>query len=384
MNVLYLLCDMIYLFSILLGISHGFLMDSSTDHPITTNNTLAQYGVSTQIGSIQMELQKLNQAYNSLTLKFSQLETQVRQQEMQLALKETQLIQQEIQLTAQQTKLQNQITKLNEQDKTLSQHQHQLAIKNTELAAIKHQLGGHSIDIINITKQTIDLSSTTEIQKELTHNLTLEINDIQLGIEAETIRKGNDIYAIQKQLASIELEIVNASNKTEECDSVNIEQSNLIDAVSKNITLQEENFRLVTARNQVAFQVSLQQQWFNITGKGQIIKMDSVDLNKGGDYNPSDGVFTCTVPGTYVFQLTELTDHGKHLELEMMKNNNRVAATYARNDNYYNSGSNSCITELVAGDRVFVRVYVTDSGTGNILFGLRFTTFSGFLLFPSQ
>ncbi|XP_033914366.1 complement C1q-like protein 2 [Acipenser ruthenus] len=104
-------------------------------------------------------------------------------------------------------------------------------------------------------------------------------------------------------------------------------------------------------------------------------------INLGNSYNPSTGIFTAFVKGTYYFSFTVFLNSNSKMFTSLMKNKDRVVSVW---DNYSpdsnDSGSNTAIVQLEVGDNVYVKLYeerqIYDDGTG-------YTSFCGFLLFPS-
>jgi len=115
-------------------------------------------------------------------------------------------------------------------------------------------------------------------------------------------------------------------------------------------------------------------------GDNQVIIFDWIHTNVGNDYNPYTGVFTCRVPGLYVFYVHTLAKPGKQLETTISKNLNIMAYTYAFDKEYYSSGSNMAVLDLQKGDTVLIRSYeAVHSHTGAVI-DFKYTSFSGFLI----
>ena len=99
--------------------------------------------------------------------------------------------------------------------------------------------------------------------------------------------------------------------------------------------------------------------------------------NIGGHYNTSTGIFTCKYPGIYVFALHIVKNFGSDSAYcDIRKNGSNVVKAYTlSHSNGYYSTTNSVVMHLVHGDKVDL------GGCSPIasLYGLKYTTFSGFL-----
>ena len=115
-------------------------------------------------------------------------------------------------------------------------------------------------------------------------------------------------------------------------------------------------------------------------GDNQVIIFDRVQTNVGNDYNPRTGVFTCRVPGLYVFYVHTLAEPGKHLETTISKNLNNMAYTYAFDKEYFSSGSNMAVMDLQVGDTVLIRSHGDQHDHAGSVIDASYTSFSGFLI----
>lgn len=109
-----------------------------------------------------------------------------------------------------------------------------------------------------------------------------------------------------------------------------------------------------------------------------------VITNLGGGYNPTNGVFTAPVSGTYVFFTTVVSWGDESISTDIVLNGNSQVRTFAESrgflyseQNVYQTGTNLVSLQLQVGDRVWVRKY---SGTGSIVLPIPMHTFSGYLL----
>ncbi|XP_060076588.1 uncharacterized protein LOC132556209 [Ylistrum balloti] len=129
---------------------------------------------------------------------------------------------------------------------------------------------------------------------------------------------------------------------------------------------------------QVAFQAKLDNSQLTI-GNSQTIKFHAVDFNLGDAYNHQTGVFTCLIPGTYMFHLTMVVDLGKYAQFYLVKNGHDFGRLFVGNQNHTGSSSTSSLIELEAQDNVWIESTTVHS-TGNVM-KYSWSYFSGVLLF---
>ena len=102
---------------------------------------------------------------------------------------------------------------------------------------------------------------------------------------------------------------------------------------------------------------------------------NSVILNVGNGYNPSTGVFTSPVAGTYVFYVTAVEYDKQFLRVDIALNSVSKVRTYSYSDAAYKTGTNMVVLNLQKGDSVWVK---HSSGTGYHTHSVPLTTFTGF------
>ncbi|XP_076447127.1 uncharacterized protein LOC143284309 [Babylonia areolata] len=114
-------------------------------------------------------------------------------------------------------------------------------------------------------------------------------------------------------------------------------------------------------------------------GRSQHLVFDLVKHQTGGDnYNKTTGIFTAPTTGTYAFFVTvqrNNPDEDMCLEASVMKNSYSLITTATACPPGFSAASNTGVTWLRAGDKV----YVATKNSGSVL-GFVHTTFSGMKL----
>ena len=115
---------------------------------------------------------------------------------------------------------------------------------------------------------------------------------------------------------------------------------------------------------------------------GGIISFPNVITNNGGNYNPTDSVFTCPLDGTYYFAFSVYTGRlvdpamtGVHIQRDDL----RLSEGYCSNpgaDPIWIQCGTSAVLNCNMGQRVFVSTAYTQT---QVYSSLR-STFSGFLI----
>ncbi|XP_078316992.1 uncharacterized protein LOC111103840 isoform X1 [Crassostrea virginica] len=100
-------------------------------------------------------------------------------------------------------------------------------------------------------------------------------------------------------------------------------------------------------------------------------------LNVGNGYNPSTGVFTSPVAGTYVFYVTAVEYSKQYLQVDIVQNSVSMVKLLGDDHADFQTGTNMVVLNLQKGDRVWVRHV---SGKGYWSASVPATTFTGFLI----
>ncbi|XP_038079091.1 collagen alpha-1(X) chain-like [Patiria miniata] len=103
-------------------------------------------------------------------------------------------------------------------------------------------------------------------------------------------------------------------------------------------------------------------------------------LLPGTTFDLETGTFTCSVPGTYVFMFSVLKNSNSgSFNIHLVKNNHKVISTYGQ-ANQRGQLSGSAVLVLQRGDTVHVTMY----GRAYSDSTYKYTSFSGFLLYPES
>ncbi|KAK3086041.1 hypothetical protein FSP39_012534, partial [Pinctada imbricata] len=110
----------------------------------------------------------------------------------------------------------------------------------------------------------------------------------------------------------------------------------------------------------------------------QRIVYDKVITNTGNAYNKTTGIFTCPVPGTYVFTWSTMSEsYKKSCHASIYHNGHKLMMThsYENNNGYHEVASNTMVLSLKVNELVWIG---TSSGT--YCYGYPYTGFSGWKL----
>ncbi|XP_034394868.1 complement C1q-like protein 2 [Cyclopterus lumpus] len=143
---------------------------------------------------------------------------------------------------------------------------------------------------------------------------------------------------------------------------------------------------LTGGKPQVAFSAALRE-----SGSGDIgpfttstpLKYKKVFSNTGNSYNPSTGVFTALVGGTYFFRFSMFNNLSppSNSVVSLKKNSELLASVWDTSGTDSNDmGSNAVVIDLQVGDNVYVELHATRRVYDD---GMNYNTFGGFLLFTA-
>ena len=110
--------------------------------------------------------------------------------------------------------------------------------------------------------------------------------------------------------------------------------------------------------NHVAFKAHLSQAVIS-PGENQRIVYDDVQLNLGGGYHAHLGGFVAPINGTYLFSVAVCSIGNHYIVLDLVKNDVMIGRVLAGDTVYNDCSSETTISELTAGDEVFVQHHST-------------------------
>ena len=118
---------------------------------------------------------------------------------------------------------------------------------------------------------------------------------------------------------------------------------------------------------------------------GDIVTFQETSTNINNHFNLATSIFTCFVPGTYIFSFSIGKYKNGEFFVRLMQNGNPMASAHLRSDftSNYDMSSNTVILNLVIGDQVWLEFYHAD---GCEIYGggyHRCTSFSGYLLYEN-
>mgnify|MGYP000123813995 CR=1 FL=1 len=134
----------------------------------------------------------------------------------------------------------------------------------------------------------------------------------------------------------------------------------------------------LSEESRVAFFAYITDHLHNL-GELQDIVFDHAVTNIGDGYNQNHGVFVAPIAGTYVLTATLVSGGGSNTWGHFVVNGVTLAKFDLHNENNEQS-TQTVIVDMYAGDDVSVQ----STKLGGGISGDRYSSFSGFLLYPAD
>ncbi|XP_063425921.1 uncharacterized protein LOC134709701 [Mytilus trossulus] len=223
---------------------------------------------------------------------------------------------------------------------------------NTSLSYIQNKERTECDNLINNTK--IKLINETE------HAIIQFVSKIRSYVSKTTTAIQTEVLRRYKNMSS-DVDAISASTSAILGSRVN----QMVQKIS-NLELEVEQM--------IAFFATLSE---NTPQNGEIIIFDNITTNSGNGYSATEGLFTAPIDGLYSIHCSFLVVNG-YINVELMRNNNKIGRGYAAGGRHENTGSIFVTTDLKEGDEVYCHKLLNYS-TG-IIRGDLYTTFSGYIL----
>ncbi|XP_062567984.1 uncharacterized protein LOC134230236 isoform X2 [Saccostrea cucullata] len=209
------------------------------------------------------------------------------------------------------------------------------------LTDLKIEVRYLSVTLLDLNKHYL------EIDKRISDNIQEKYEQLSLTLNTSVEDLTNDIMAANNTMVKSVSDLKDSQSSIE----------NSITSKPKNVGFSAS----VTSPNS---------SW----NRGTLV-FSTVITNEGNGYNPSNGIFTAPVDGTYVFFVNVQSYYRKTIYAAIVLNGATKVKTMAHN-NYNDAGPNMVVLNIKKGDAVWVRY---SSGQGYYSSG-SITTFSGFLI----
>lgn len=110
----------------------------------------------------------------------------------------------------------------------------------------------------------------------------------------------------------------------------------------------------------IAFFAELSNDMVN-PSSGQTVVFDQILTNVGNAYNPSTGIFTAPLPGTYHFNVVlsspENRDGAHYMHFFLLQNGRKIAYLFLdHNTDYWIHTSSSAVVQAMKGDQFWLSV----------------------------
>ncbi|XP_078315775.1 uncharacterized protein LOC111103845 [Crassostrea virginica] len=274
----------------------------------------------------------------------------------------------------------------------------QIELLKVENAALKNKTNADKTEIMLLKEKLVNISNTlTDIKVEVRY-LSITV----FGMNDDFTKIDEKFQELENSTKEIETELrVNVKRNAVTLSELETRHLTLIDdlknttsSIQADIGDYETNQLKILATisslelfriNQTLSKCDLKQKVAFTAGvssasttwnSGALIFSKAI-LNVGNGFNPSTGVFTSPVAGTYVFYVSALEYSKQHLQVDIVLNSVSKVKLVGDSDAAYQTGTNMVVLNLQKGDSVWVKhVY----GKGYWSTSVPATTFSGFLI----
>ena len=122
---------------------------------------------------------------------------------------------------------------------------------------------------------------------------------------------------------------------------------------------------------------------------GEVITFDKILTNVNNHFNPSTNLFTCHIPGTYVFMFSVGSYKDVAVHVHLVKNGHHIVSAHSRSnydDNYddnYDQNTNGAVLNLQVGDQIWLSFHSINNQQVASSKANTCTTLSGYLLYEN-
>ncbi|XP_061176740.1 spindle assembly abnormal protein 6-like isoform X4 [Saccostrea echinata] len=239
-----------------------------------------------------------------------------------------------------------------------------------------------SVTLLDLNKHTLEIDKKfPEMIEEKYEQISLRLNTSVESLNSDIMTTNKTMLKSMSDLEHSQIIIQNSIsvdiNKTLDELMAEVKQSKYDQLQLSSTVSSLEVFRMNLTNNifgkKVVFSATMTSS--DTSWSGGTLVFPSVITNEENGYNPSNGIFTAPIGGTYVFFVNVQSYSSQTMYVDIVLNGSTKVRTMAYSDNY-EAGPNMVVLTIQKGDAVWVRHY---SGTGYYTDG-PITTFSGFLL----
>ena len=192
----------------------------------------------------------------------------------------------------------------------------------------KLQVQNHNKEITELKQEMRQLSEQREEVADLKQEIEEQKHEM-VHLKQEVLEQKNESSYLKQEMRQVEEQRQEVSD------------------------LKQEVGELKQKQNTTVMFSSFLSHWLQIT-KGSRVVFNQVLTNIGQNYDPNTGVFTCTVPGYYVFDVHVRGDYNDFAIVDIRLNGDRLVVAWADDGFGYTSASAHVSVVLHRGDKVDV------------------------------